>query len=90
MLASCIVYWSQVTLQALWPGFSRSFAAILGGRWARFRMMAAVEFSFLLGLVTLSAATAYEGLKHGKEMIALFGWEMPLRASLDHPRSLRP
>jgi undecaprenyl-diphosphatase len=40
-------------------------------------MAAAVEFSFLLGLLTLSAATAYEGLKHGKEMIADYGMAMP-------------
>ena len=63
---------------AFWPGFSRSLATILGCRWSKVRMMAAVEFSFLLGLVTLSAATAYEGLKHGKEMIADYGVEMPL------------
>lgn len=63
---------------AFWPGFSRSLATILGCRWAGVRMMAAVEFSFLLGLVTLSAATAYEGLKHGKEMIADYGMTMPL------------
>jgi undecaprenyl-diphosphatase len=61
---------------ALWPGFSRSLATILGCRWSGVRMSAAVEFSFLLGLVTLSAATGYEGLKHGKEMIASYGFDM--------------
>ncbi len=65
---------------AFWPGFSRSLATILGCRWAKFRMMPSVEFSFLLGLVTLSAATAYEGLKHGDEMIAHYGVTMPLVA----------
>ena len=65
---------------ALWPGFSRSLATILACRWANVRMMAAVEFSFLLGLVTLSAATVYEGLKHGKEMIAEYGVTMPMLA----------
>ncbi len=63
---------------AFWPGFSRSLATILGCRLVKVRMMAAVEFSFLLGLLTLSAATAYEGLKHGKEMIADYGVAMPL------------
>ena len=65
---------------ALWPGFSRSLATILGCRWANVRMTAAVEFSFLLGLLTLSAATVYEGLKHGKEMIAEYGVTMPMVA----------
>ena len=36
-------------------------------------MRAAVEFSFLLGVLTLSAATAYDGLKHGKVMLASYG-----------------
>jgi undecaprenyl-diphosphatase len=67
------------TLQCLafWPGFSRSLAAILGCRWAGMKLSAAVEFSFLLGLVTLSAATAYEGLKHGSEMIDQYGYVAP-------------
>ena len=43
-------------------------------------MTAAVEFSFLLGLITLTAATAYEGLKNGSQMIADYGMTMPLVA----------
>ncbi len=58
---------------AFWPGFSRSYATILGCRIVKLRMSAAVEFSFLLGLATLTAATGYEGLKHGPEMIELYG-----------------
>ena len=65
---------------AFWPGFSRSLATILGCRFAGVRMMAAVEFSFLLGLITLTAATAYEGLKNGAEMISDYGAAMPLIA----------
>ena len=65
---------------AFWPGFSRSLATILGCRFAGVRMMAAVEFSFLLGLITLTAATAYEGLKNGAEMISDYGAAMPLVA----------
>ena len=38
---------------------------------------AAVEFSFLLGLVTLGAATIYEGAKAGPEIIRMFGWIAP-------------
>jgi undecaprenyl-diphosphatase len=62
---------------AFWPGFSRSLATILGCRLARLHMAAAVEFSFLLGLLTLSAATAYEGLRNGQQMIADYGMAMP-------------
>ncbi len=40
-------------------------------------MPAAVEFSFLLGLVTLGAATIYEGVKAGPQIIAAFGWLPP-------------
>jgi undecaprenyl-diphosphatase len=65
---------------AFWPGFSRSLATILGCRFAGVRTMAAVEFSFLLGLITLTAATAYEGLKNGAEMISDYGAVMPLVA----------
>ena len=62
---------------AFWPGFSRSLATILGCRWVGLKMQAAVEFSFLLGLLTLSAATAYEGMKNGAELFAAYGVVMP-------------
>ncbi|GDX78314.1 undecaprenyl-diphosphatase [Deltaproteobacteria bacterium] len=59
---------------ALWPGTSRSLATILGAVLLGVAMPAAVEFSFLLGLMTLGAATGYSGLKHGKEMVDAFGF----------------
>ena len=49
-------------------------AAVLVG----LSLRAAVEFSFLLGLVTLAAATVLEGYNGGEELIDTFGWTTPL------------
>lgn len=68
----------SVQVLAMWPGVSRSLATILGGLWVGLSLVAAVEFSFLLGLITLSAATALDALKYGGDILAHYGWQTPL------------
>ncbi len=63
---------------AIWPGVSRSMITIIGAVLIGLSLRAAVEFSFLLGLITLTAATALEGLQGGEELIDTFGVTTPL------------
>jgi undecaprenyl-diphosphatase len=63
---------------ALWPGTSRSLATIVGGLLVGLSLQAAVELSFLLGVLTLGAATGWDLLRHGAAIVAAFGWLSPL------------
>ena len=63
---------------ALWPGVSRSLVTIIAASALGLAVPAAVEFSFLLGFVTLGGATAYEMLSSGSTMIDAYGLATPL------------
>ncbi|WP_051063064.1 undecaprenyl-diphosphate phosphatase [Ilumatobacter nonamiensis] len=58
---------------ALWPGTSRSLVTILTALAIGFTLSAAVEFSFLLGLITLGAATGYQLLRDADVIVDQFG-----------------
>ncbi|MFN3166038.1 MAG: undecaprenyl-diphosphate phosphatase [Phycisphaeraceae bacterium] len=59
---------------AMMPGTSRSLVTIVGGVLVGLSIGAAVEFSFLLGVITLLAATLYKAKDDGPIMIAEYGW----------------
>jgi undecaprenyl-diphosphatase len=59
---------------AMWPGMSRSMMAIVGGYIAGLSPRRAAEFSFLVGLPTLTGAALLESYKEGPAMIGVFGW----------------
>lgn len=67
---------------ALWPGTSRSLTTIVAALAIGATMAAAVEFSFLLGLATLSAATFYDLAQNGQEILDVYGWRTPLAGGI--------
>ena len=62
----------------MWPGTSRSLVTILAALAVGTTLAAAVEFSFLLGLVTLTGATLYESATNGSTMVDAYGVVDPL------------
>ncbi len=63
---------------AMWPGVSRSLVTILAGIFVGLKLRDAVEYSFLLGLLTLSAASVYSIAKDGSLVGDTYGWGTPL------------
>ncbi|MCS6899917.1 MAG: undecaprenyl-diphosphate phosphatase [Myxococcales bacterium] len=55
---------------SLWPGASRAMCTMMAAEIAGLSTATAAEFSFLLALPTLGAATAYEALKSWKLLLA--------------------
>jgi undecaprenyl-diphosphatase len=58
---------------SLWPGSSRSMCTIVAGQLTGLSTATSAEFSFLLALPVLGAATLYEGLKARHELAAGVG-----------------
>lgn len=63
---------------AMWPGTSRSLVVLVAAILVGMSLAAAVEFSFLLGLVTLSAATVYDAAGSGGVIVGQFGVASPV------------
>ncbi len=67
---------------ALWPGTSRSMCTIVAGQLTGLSTTTAAEFSFLLALPTLGAATVYELYKGHEVLLAHDGAAIELAIGL--------
>jgi len=73
-----MAYWQALVIGlaqvlAMWPGTSRSMITILAAMLIGMNRLAAAEFSFLLALPTLGAATLYEAVQSHQELLSLVG-----------------
>ncbi len=71
-------YWQALAIGmaqclSLWPGTSRSMITIIAALIVGLDMLTAAEFSFLLALPTLGAATLYSGYKQWHELLQVAG-----------------
>lgn len=67
---------------SLWPGMSRSMTTILGGQLSGLKTSTSAEFSFLLSIPVLGAATVYDLSKNGKTLLAAPGGALSLGIGL--------
>jgi undecaprenyl-diphosphatase len=67
---------------ALWPGFSRSAATILGGLLAGMERRVATEYSFFLAIPTLGAAAGYHLLQKHEALAAGDAWWLALATAV--------
>jgi undecaprenyl-diphosphatase len=67
---------------SLWPGMSRSMTTIVGGQIAGLKTATAAEFSFLLSIPVLGAATVFDLVKSRDVLLAAPGGGATLGAGL--------
>ncbi len=74
-----VAYWQALAIGlaqvlAMWPGTSRSMVTILAAMLVGLSRVSAAEFSFLLALPTLGAATVYEAASSAGDLMSVVGF----------------